>query len=122
MGESKHFKSWMGEGACHDMDPEIFFSFDPDVRDFALEVCNGTEYTPPCPVLTECRKHALTTREPYGVWGGMTEDDRARARRESRYRQRMMFEAEKRVREERARGDKIRAGNRTYVRAGVHGR
>ena len=29
-----------------------------------------------CPVLEECRDHALSTREPYGVWGGMSEEER----------------------------------------------
>ena len=29
-----------------------------------------------CPVIKECAEHALRVREPYGVWGGMTEDDR----------------------------------------------
>jgi len=29
-----------------------------------------------CPVLAQCREHALKTREPYGVWGGMSEEDR----------------------------------------------
>ncbi|MBU6214198.1 MAG: WhiB family transcriptional regulator, partial [Actinomycetales bacterium] len=24
----------------------------------------------------QCLSHALTVREPYGVWGGMTEDER----------------------------------------------
>jgi WhiB family redox-sensing transcriptional regulator len=27
-------------------------------------------------VLQQCRTHALKVREPYGVWGGMTEDER----------------------------------------------
>jgi WhiB family redox-sensing transcriptional regulator len=27
-------------------------------------------------VIEQCRRHALTVREPYGVWGGLTEDDR----------------------------------------------
>jgi len=27
-------------------------------------------------VLDECRDHALSTREPYGVWGGMSEEER----------------------------------------------
>lgn len=31
-----------------------------------------------CPVMAECRAYALVTREPKGVWGGMT--DRARER------------------------------------------
>jgi WhiB family redox-sensing transcriptional regulator len=29
-----------------------------------------------CPVLLACRAHALRVREPYGVWGGLSEDDR----------------------------------------------
>jgi WhiB family redox-sensing transcriptional regulator len=29
-----------------------------------------------CPVLDQCREHALRAREPYGVWGGMTEHER----------------------------------------------
>jgi WhiB family redox-sensing transcriptional regulator len=29
-----------------------------------------------CPVLAQCRDHALKTREPYGVWGGLGEEDR----------------------------------------------
>jgi WhiB family redox-sensing transcriptional regulator len=33
-------------------------------------VCQG------CPVLLSCREHALRVREPYGVWGAMTEDER----------------------------------------------
>ncbi len=29
-----------------------------------------------CPVLEQCRRHALAAREPYGVWGGLTEEER----------------------------------------------
>ncbi len=29
-----------------------------------------------CPVIQQCRSHALSVREPYGVWGGLTEDER----------------------------------------------
>ena len=29
-----------------------------------------------CPVLQQCREHALRVREPYGVWGAMTEEER----------------------------------------------
>ena len=29
-----------------------------------------------CPVLLECRTAALAAREPYGVWGGLSEHDR----------------------------------------------
>ena len=29
-----------------------------------------------CPVRPECAQHALEMREPYGVWGGMSESER----------------------------------------------
>jgi WhiB family transcriptional regulator, redox-sensing transcriptional regulator len=38
----------------------------------AKAVCRG------CPVLAACREHALTVREPYGVWGAMTVEERRR--------------------------------------------
>jgi WhiB family redox-sensing transcriptional regulator len=28
------------------------------------------------PVIALCRAHALASREPYGVWGGLSEHDR----------------------------------------------
>jgi WhiB family redox-sensing transcriptional regulator len=30
-----------------------------------------------CPVLRECARYALAIAEPHGVWGGMSEGDRA---------------------------------------------
>lgn len=68
---------WQLKGACRDADPTLFFHPEGERgparrnRDAAaLTVCAS------CPVLTSCRAHALQVREPYGVWGGMTEDDR----------------------------------------------
>jgi len=48
------------------------FSSTPKERE-AVPVDDGTN---DCPVLEECREHALSTREPYGVWGGMSEEER----------------------------------------------
>ncbi len=68
---------WQLIGCCRQVNPEVFFILEGDrgparrSRDSkAKEVCLG------CPVLTQCRKHALQVREPYGVWGAMTEDER----------------------------------------------
>jgi WhiB family redox-sensing transcriptional regulator len=68
---------WQLEGSCRTADPRAFFHPEgergPARRDrdaAAAAICAG------CPVLLECRNHALTVREPYGVWGGLTEDDR----------------------------------------------
>lgn len=68
---------WQLRGACRETGPEVFFHPEGErgatrrSRDAqALAVCAG------CPVIAACRAHALAVREPYGVWGGMTEDDR----------------------------------------------
>jgi len=29
-----------------------------------------------CPVLAACRAHALAVQEPYGIWGGLSEEER----------------------------------------------
>jgi WhiB family redox-sensing transcriptional regulator len=68
---------WQMAGACRRVSPEVFFHPEGErgskrrTRDeHAKSVCAV------CPVLTQCRSHALAVREPYGVWGGMSEDER----------------------------------------------
>lgn len=39
-----------------------------------------------CPVRAECAAHALAVREPYGVWGGLTEDEREELMGRARHR------------------------------------
>ena len=29
-----------------------------------------------CPVMAQCRAHALEVGEPYGIWGGLSETER----------------------------------------------
>jgi len=69
--------AWQLQGACRTADPDLFFHPEGERgprktrRDEAARaVCVA------CPVLARCRDHALAVREPYGVWGGLTEDDR----------------------------------------------
>ena len=78
---------WQHDGSCVDTDPSQFFSPEaergaPKERreEAAKIICQD------CPVITECREHALSVEEPYGVWGGLSEADRrqilhARSRR-----------------------------------------
>ena len=68
---------WQTRGACQSQDTELFFHPENergprrDAREAAAKaVCAR------CPVLQECRAHALATREPYGVWGGLSEPER----------------------------------------------
>jgi WhiB family redox-sensing transcriptional regulator len=29
-----------------------------------------------CPVIAQCRAHAIAVQEPYGIWGGLSEEER----------------------------------------------
>lgn len=68
---------WQYDGACLGMDSSLFFHPEGERgssrrrRDEGAKLICGT-----CPVIEQCRAHALRTREPYGVWGGMTEEER----------------------------------------------
>jgi WhiB family transcriptional regulator, redox-sensing transcriptional regulator len=68
---------WQFEGACRDADEALFFHPEGErgaarrLRDArARQICSA------CPVLRECREQSLQVREPYGVWGGLSEDER----------------------------------------------
>ncbi|CAN5171015.1 hypothetical protein BH09ACT8_BH09ACT8_10270 [soil metagenome] len=70
--------NWQLQGKCRGESPEIFFP-DDDARserrrneNIAKSICRQ------CPVLQQCRDHALSTPELHGVWGAMTASERAR--------------------------------------------
>ena len=66
---------WMQDGLCREVDADLFF---PDgvgnaVRygnDRARTVCSN------CTVRVECLEFALATDQRFGVWGGLSEDER----------------------------------------------
>lgn len=70
---------WQLHAACRAHPIEVFFSpwgeRNPDraSREAAAKAVCGS-----CPVLRTCRGHALRTREPYGVWGGLSGPERQR--------------------------------------------
>jgi WhiB family transcriptional regulator, redox-sensing transcriptional regulator len=68
---------WQIRAACRGIDSAVFFHPENergparDKRDrLAKLVCAR------CPVIQECRRHALSVREPYGVWGGLSVAER----------------------------------------------
>ena len=70
---------WQLRSACRSIDTNLFFHPEgergpaKERRDAAAKAICAT-----CPVLAQCRSHALRVHEPYGVWGGLTEDERER--------------------------------------------
>jgi WhiB family redox-sensing transcriptional regulator len=69
--------NWQDHGACRQADPTIFFHPQNERgasrirrKRAAKRVCAG------CSVRLECADYALRAREPYGVWGGLSEEER----------------------------------------------
>ncbi|HMA46917.1 MAG TPA: WhiB family transcriptional regulator [Frankiaceae bacterium] len=68
---------WQLLGACRGESTDLFFHPEGErgparaAREAAAKaVCAR------CPVIGLCRDHALAAREPYGVWGGLSESER----------------------------------------------
>lgn len=57
---------------------DLFFPSRGESSREAKEICAE------CPAKAACAEHALVTNERFGVWGGSSERDRRRRRRENR--------------------------------------
>lgn len=70
---------WRDFAACRDIeDPNIFF---PGQREGGAEaklVCAG------CPARKACLEFAITNGEKFGIWGGMSEKQRNKIRKQRR--------------------------------------
>lgn len=68
--------TWRDEAACLGHDTSKWFPDSPTngrsaTTAQAIQICRS------CPVQTQCLTTALTTPEPWGIWGGLTERQRA---------------------------------------------
>lgn len=66
---------WSNRAACLRAEPEVFFPVGSggvalDEITAAKAICAS------CAVLAECREYALSSRQPFGVWGGLDEEQR----------------------------------------------
>ena len=76
-GPSGRAWEWQLDAACRGADSRLFFppaGGRPGAAQrreaAAKRMCAG------CPVQLDCRRYALEACESYGVWGGLTEDER----------------------------------------------
>ena len=69
---------WQQHAACRGMGAATFFH-PQDERDPARSerIAAAKAVCEPCPALNDCRAYALRFREPYGIWGGLSESERA---------------------------------------------
>jgi len=81
--------SWQARANCIGVDPDIFFPERGASTREAKSICNA------CEVRADCLDYALENSEKFGIWGGTSERERRRLRRQRA--------AERRARETRER-------------------
>ncbi len=63
---------WQVDASCRGVDAELFFPATEEAAGTAKAICET------CPVRLACLAFALERNERFGVWGGLTEKERAR--------------------------------------------
>ena len=69
--------AWQEEALCAQTDPEAFFPEKGGSTREAKRICVG------CEVKQECLTYALLHDERFGIWGGLSERERRRLKREA---------------------------------------
>lgn len=67
--------AWIESAACRGTDPNLFFpagTTGPAIE----QIENAKAVCASCEVCDECLYYALATKQEYGVWGGMDEEER----------------------------------------------
>ena len=69
--------SWQDLALCAQTDPEAFFPEKGGSTREAKRICVG------CEVKAECLEYALLQDERFGIWGGLSERERRRLKRQA---------------------------------------
>ncbi len=76
-GPNADIWNWQLQGACRGVDSSVFFHPDGERgRARAQRERRAKELCGSCPVIAQCRSHALEFGEIYGIWGGLSEGER----------------------------------------------
>ncbi|PAY23616.1 WhiB family transcriptional regulator [Dietzia natronolimnaea] len=70
-------ESWQERALCSQTDPEAFFPEKGGSTREAKKICTG------CEVKAECLEYALANDERFGIWGGLSERERRRIKRDA---------------------------------------
>jgi WhiB family redox-sensing transcriptional regulator len=69
-------RRWQERANCLGVDPDLFFPERGASTREAKAVCGG------CEVKADCLEYALDNGEKFGIWGGLSERERRRLRRQ----------------------------------------
>ncbi|MEV6131964.1 WhiB family transcriptional regulator [Streptomyces violaceusniger] len=88
LASDDHDRDFRAGAACRDEEPDLFFPIG-NTGPALLQAEEAKAVCRRCPVMETCLQWALDTNQHYGVWGGMSEDERrAMKRRAARNRAR----------------------------------
>jgi WhiB family redox-sensing transcriptional regulator len=69
--------AWQEQALCAQTDPEAFFPEKGGSTRDAKKICTV------CPVRAECLEYALAHDERFGIWGGLSERERRRLKKQA---------------------------------------
>jgi WhiB family transcriptional regulator, redox-sensing transcriptional regulator len=72
--------NWRSAAACLAAEPELFFPVSDSGKGLE-QAARAKAICASCPVRDDCLAFAVRTRQPHGIWGGMTPGERAIAHR-----------------------------------------
>lgn len=75
-GQIPNERRWQSQANCLGVDPDLFFPERGASTREAKAVCTG------CEVRMDCLEYALDHAEKFGIWGGLSERERRRLRRQ----------------------------------------
>lgn len=79
VARSERADDWRALGACRGKDPTLWYPSRGESCSEAKAICHE------CPVELSCREYALDNLETIGIWGGLSERERKRIRRDTRF-------------------------------------
>ena len=71
---------WKTRANCLGADPELFFGDSDGLPQARAIVEEARKWCRLCPVARDCLIFALQNNERYGIWGGLTVEERKRTR------------------------------------------
>ncbi|GGH37621.1 WhiB family transcriptional regulator [Microbacterium album] len=69
--------AWQSDALCAQTDPEAFFPEKGGSTRDAKRICSS------CDVRAECLEYALQNDERFGIWGGLSERERRKLKRQA---------------------------------------
>lgn len=79
LNEDGEDMSWHRHGACKSYPPDLWYPETLDERErrhVAIAARHAKLICSTCDVLDQCLEYAISSHESYGIWGGLTPEER----------------------------------------------